>query len=149
MAAFNFADPNSRYSSIAGFGMQVPPAVAQIPQTPVYSFTSPEGITPNNLNFAAQVPAPAATNGLGLNIPSLQLGLGGIQGLANLYNSFAANRLARDQFQFTKDVTNTNLNNSISSYNTALEDRARARGVAEGQTGDQVSDYIARNRLSR
>ena len=46
-------------------------------------------------------------------------------------------------------MTNTNLNNSIQSYNTSLEDRARARGVMEGQSDEQVQSYIDKNKLSR
>ncbi|WVK89989.1 hypothetical protein [Burkholderia phage vB_BpP_HN02] len=87
--------------------------------------------------------------GLGLNMPTLQLGLGAIGSLANLWGGFQAQKLARDQFDFTKGITNTNLNNSIKSYNTALEDRARARGAAEGQTADQIASYVDRNRISR
>lgn len=85
----------------------------------------------------------------GLNAPTLQMGLSGLNTLGNLWGAWQANSLARDQLDFTKSVTNTNLNNSIRSYNTALEDRARSRGFTEGRSDSEVQDYISANRLSR
>jgi len=87
--------------------------------------------------------------GLGLNLPTLQLGLSGLGALNSIFQGRQANRLARDQLNFARDVTNTNLNNQIQSYNTALEDRARTRGVVEGRSPDYTDEYIERNRLSR
>jgi hypothetical protein len=57
--------------------------------------------------------------------------------------------MAKKQFKFTKDVTNTNLANQIKSYNTALYDRARSRAVQEGQTDAERDAYINNNSLSR
>lgn len=87
--------------------------------------------------------------GLGMNLPTLQFGLGAAGSLASLFNGFQANRLARDQFNFTRDTTNTNLNNSIKSYNTALSDRAYARAAQEGRSSDEAAAYVDRNRLTR
>ncbi|ALA45525.1 hypothetical protein ADP65_00056 [Achromobacter phage phiAxp-3] len=87
--------------------------------------------------------------GLGMNIPTLQLGLGMLSSLGGLYGASQANKLARDSFNFTKDVTNTNLNNQIKSYNTALEDRSRSRAIQEGRSQESAQEYIDRNRLSR
>lgn len=85
-------------------------------------------------------------SGLGLNMDTLKLGLGGIQTIGNLWNSFQAQQLARDQFDFTKGMANTNLTNSIQSYNTALEDRIRARAAMEGRPDSYVTDYLDANR---
>lgn len=85
----------------------------------------------------------------GMNIPTLQLGLGMLSSLGGLYGAFQANKLARDSFNYTKDVTNTNLNNQIKSYNTALEDRYRSRAVQEGRSQESAQEQIDRNRLSR
>lgn len=89
------------------------------------------------------------TNKLGFNVPTFQLGLGTLGTLGNLYGAFQANRLAKDQLNFTKDVTNTNLNNQVKSYNTALEDRARSRAVAENRSQASADKYIEENRLTR
>lgn len=90
-----------------------------------------------------------ASQGLGMNIPTFQLGLGALGSLASIYGGFQANKLAKDQLSFTKDITNTNLNNSIKSYNTALEDRARSRAVAENRDQTSADAYIEKNKLSR
>lgn len=87
--------------------------------------------------------------GLGLNLPTMQLGLSGLDALNSIFQGRQANKLARDQLNFARDVTNTNLNNQVQSYNTALEDRARSRGVVEGRSNDYTDEYIERNRLSR
>lgn len=78
-------------------------------------------------------------------------GLNGISGalgtIGNLWNAFQAQKLAKEQFAFSKDFANRNLANSIASYNTALSDRARARGFTEGQTQDQINAYVNANKL--
>jgi hypothetical protein len=79
----------------------------------------------------------------------LSAGLRGLESLAGLYMGMKQLGLAKKQFKFTKEVTNTNLNNSIKSYNTALSDRARARGFTEGQSQSQIDSYTRDNSLSR
>lgn len=86
---------------------------------------------------------------LGLNVPTFQLGLDALGSLANIYGGFQAKKLDKDQLNFTKSVTNTNLNNQIKSYNTALEDRARSRAVAENRDQSSADAYIAANKLTR
>lgn len=90
-----------------------------------------------------------SANQLGMNVPTFQLGLGALGSLANIYSGFQANKLAKDQLNFTKSVTNTNLNNQIKSYNTALEDRARSRAIAENRDQSTADAYIAANKLTR
>ena len=90
-----------------------------------------------------------ALGSLGMNIPTFQLGMGALGSLANIYGGFQANKLAKDQLNFTKQITNTNLNNQIKSYNTALEDRARSRATAENRDQDSADAYIEKNKLSR
>lgn len=127
----------------------------QIPLSTLASLDKPqESIAqPTSVYGAAQIgnpiTAPAQGFQLGANLPTAQLGLAGIGALGSLWNSFNANSLARDQLNFTKKVTNTNLNNQMKSYNTALEDRARARGAVEGQSQDQIDEYINTNRMTR
>lgn len=89
-----------------------------------------------------------AATGLGMNLGTAQLGIGGLGALAGLWNGMQARELASKQFDFTKRTTETNLANQLQTYNTALADRARSRGVVEGQSQAQVDDYLARNRLT-
>lgn len=98
-----------------------------------------------NLNFGQQ----SAADGfkLGMNVPTFQMGLQGLQGLGNLWGAWQSNRLARDQLDFTKRFATANLANQTQAYNTALEDRARARAAVEGQNAQQQQDYVDRNRL--
>lgn len=87
--------------------------------------------------------------GLGANLGTGQLALSGLASLAGLWGSLQNNKLAKEQFKFQKDFANTNLNNQIKSYNTALSDRLSSRGVAEGRTDEYTQDKINQNRLSR
>ena len=117
-----------------GDGYSIIPTKRQSQQTP-------GGILPTGTN--------AGGFNFGFNPDTFKFGLQGLGTLGNLWGAFQANKLARDQLDFAKNITNTNLNNSIQSYNTSLADRARARGIAENQDQSQIDDYIARNRLSR
>ena len=153
----NIANPTGDYSSILGyssFNKQADisgiPGLNGVGTTPLNTGAIPGTSGTPEFQFQPGQGMPGAGSfNFGANLPTAQLALGGIQGAANLFGALNAQRLARDQFNFTRDVTNTNLNNSISSYNTALGDRARARGVAEGQSQSDIDDYISRNRLSR
>ena len=89
--------------------------------------------------------------GLGFNMPTGKLLFNGLGTLGQLWTGFQGAKLAKKSFEHTRDITNANLNNQISSYNTALEDRARARFVGEGrgENSAQEREYVARNRLTR
>ena len=87
--------------------------------------------------------------GLGMNVGTGQLALGGLSALSGIWGAYNSNKLANQQFKFTKDTTNTNLNNQIKSYNTALEDRITARAATQGQDSAYVNDYLNKNRLTR
>lgn len=82
-------------------------------------------------------------------LQGLELGLQGLSTLGGLWNAWQANKLAKQSFNFTKEITNTNLNNQIKSYNTTLEDRTRARGAMEGQDQATMQSYLDKNLLTR
>lgn len=86
---------------------------------------------------------------LGWNTPTLQMGLQGLNTLGNIWGAWQSNKLAKDQLNFTKEITNTNLNNQIKSYNTSLEDRSRSRAAVEGQSDTEAQAYIDKNKLTR
>lgn len=113
------------------------------------------GMTVNSQALGTQTNSlvPQATSGLGsglgLNIGTGQLALGGLGAIASLWGGMQANKLANDQFKFTKQTTNTNLNNQIKSYNTSLEDRINSRAAVNGNDQAYVNDYLSKNRLTR
>ena len=90
-----------------------------------------------------------AGSGLGANMPTFSLALGGLQTIGGLWAAFNAAKVAKQQLNFTKSMANANLANQTQSYNTAIEDRARSRGFTEGQSSSQVDDYISRNSLAK
>lgn len=89
--------------------------------------------------------------GLDWNTETLGIGIQGLAAIGGLYNAFQSNKLAKDQFNFTKEVTNTNLNNQIKTYNTTLEDRALARGRLNGEADPAAyaAAYTEKNKISR
>ena len=93
----------------------------------------------------------AAGSGLGFNLGTLNMGVNALAAIGGLYNAFQSNKLAKEQFAFTKEVTNTNLNNQIKTFNTTMEDRARARARLDGREDVEgyTQDYMNKNRISR
>lgn len=88
---------------------------------------------------------------IGWNLDTIGTGIQGIAAIGGLYNAFQANKLAKEQFAFTKEVSNTNLNNQIKSFNTSMEDRALARARLDGRedTAGYTKDYMDKNQLTR
>lgn len=93
----------------------------------------------------------AAGSGLGFNLGTLNMGVDALAAIGGLYNASQYNKLAKEQFAFTKEVTNTNLNNQIKTYNTTLEDRALARGRLNGEADPSAyaAAYTNKNKISR
>lgn len=138
MALYDFPSLNQMNGSSLGFGLGSPQTPGLMLDTNAgSSLALPQG----------QQAAPGFE--FGMNGPTFQLGLQGLNTLGNLWGALQSTKLAREQLDFTRNVTNTNLNNSIQSYNTALGDRARARGFTEGRSDADVQSYIDNNRLSR
>lgn len=73
---------------------------------------------------------------------ALDVGLGALQTLGNLWNSFQQMKLAKDQFSFQKEAYNTNLANQEMAYNTTLENRARTAGTFNGTDKATTDQYI-------
>lgn len=89
-----------------------------------------------------------ATPKLGLNFDTANLALSGLSTIGNLWAAFQAQKLAKQQFNYTKQVTDTNLANQIKTYNTALSDRAGNRAVVYGDQG-YAQKYIDANSLAK
>ena len=126
---------------------QIPQAVSVLSEAGLPQFANPGGI----------IPSAGASMGIGGAGAGGGLGAAGIAGLAmqglstigGLWAAFKAQKLAKQQFKYTKNVTDTNLNNQIKSYNTTLEDRIRSRAKVEGMSPEMAQAYIDNNRLTR
>ncbi len=112
---------------------------------------APQGIVAPGMNMqvvqAPAMPQTQAGTGLGFNLGTGQLVLGAIGTLGNLWAAFQAQKLGKEQFDFQKGVTNTNLANQIQSYNTSLVDRINARSFMQGDSQETTDKYIADNSL--
>lgn len=85
----------------------------------------------------------------GWNMPTANLGVSAFTSLASLWGAFKGLNQAKKEFEFNKRITEKNLANSTKSYNTALEDKARARASASGNMSkDDVQKYVTLNQLS-
>ncbi|WP_288975514.1 hypothetical protein [uncultured Methanosphaera sp.] len=87
------------------------------------------------------------------NLQNIGAGIQGLGSLAgafgNLYMGNKALKFAKDQFNFQKDLANTNLNNSIKSYNTKLGDIANTRSVMETGSTGKYDNWYNDNKLTR
>ena len=70
--------------------------------------------------------------GLGMNLDTARLGLGGLQSIAGIWNAMQQNSMAKKSFRLNEGILNTNLANQIKSYNLTLDDKLRSRQVVEG-----------------
>lgn len=73
----------------------------------------------------------------------------GIQALGGAYLGFQQLKQAKDALKFQKQAYNTNLTNSVQTYNTSLEDRINGRTADyAGKQGD-VQTYLAAHSLKK
>ena len=84
---------------------------------------------------------------LGKNLGTANLALGAIGTIGKLWSAWQAQKLAKEQFNFQKGVTNTNLANQIQTYNTRLSGLARIRGQMSGADPSTTQGYIQDNSL--
>ena len=75
--------------------------------------------------------------------------MNGIGTLAQAYLGFRQLSQAKDQLKLSKEAFNANLNNSIASYNTSLEDRIRGRTSDYAGKENDVQAYLAKHSLKR
>lgn len=78
--------------------------------------------------------------GLGANVDTLKLGIGALGTGVGLWNSFQQNKLAKATFNHQKGLLDTNLANSIKSYNLQLDDKLRSRQVVESSSDASRED---------
>ena len=97
------------------------------------------GVTAPNMNQAATP--------LGMNFGTGQLVLGALGTIGNLWSAFQAQKLAKEQFQFQKGITNANFANQLQAYNTTLTDKINSRTAQEGGDTADAQAYVDNNKL--
>ena len=89
--------------------------------------------------------------GFSMGLPSfhcaVDLALGGIGTIGSLWMAYQAQKLAKEQFSFQKDMMNANFANQLQSYNTALTDKINSRTAQEGGDTADAQAYIDNNKL--
>lgn len=119
---------------------------AQAAEVPTPAMAPIPGGAPGGVTAGVIVPGQAQQPGMFQQGGALQIGLGAVQTLGNLWNSFQQQKLAKESLSLQKESYNTNLSNQRKTYNTALEDRIRARYATEGRSGE-ADAKIAENTL--
>lgn len=147
-------DYNNVMETPAGMAPLQQNAISQQTMAPVAGATNVAGAAAAGIGTIPGAPAAGAGIGPGFfknadgsfNTGNAQLVLGGIQTIGSLWNSFQQQKLAKETFAFNKQAYQTNLDNQRSTYNTALEDRIRARYATEGRS-EQADSYIDNHSL--
>jgi hypothetical protein len=91
---------------------------------------------------------PLAGSGFGFNMGTAQLGLDGLKTIGNLYGAYQANKLANEQFDFSKKFAEKNLTNQTQSYNDRMADTLNARGFTAGTSKEVTASEIERRKLT-
>lgn len=98
----------------------------------------------------AQKEAADKAGKFGYNLDTAKFGIDALSALGGLYVGMKGVKQAKEQFNFQKNLANTNMANQIQSYNTALSDRATSRAAQQGNMSqEQVADYIKANQMTR
>lgn len=77
-------------------------------------------------------------SGFGFNANTFGNVMGGLNSLGQLWGSFQANKLAKDQWKTQKSVLNTNMMNQIGAYNNQLRDKLDTRATMEGRSQESA-----------
>lgn len=148
------------YSSIAGFGNlggmggqgQSPFPMFDTSSFDASSYSGPGSAIGTSFQFPTASGGGGgglgSAGGFGMNLPTLNGIVGGIGALGSLWGGFQQQKLAKKAFKFQKSMSLINLANQVKSYNTALSDRSRSRGVMESQSQAAQDEYIKSNSLS-
>lgn len=170
MPQLNYVSPYQSAASSFNFGSSYTPdtslvnsvtgnsyldATASLPTLHDQSYWNSQLTDTSNINWGDYTSggsddsgAGSTANSLGMNIPTFQLGLSGLSTLGSLWGAYQSSKLANQQFDYTKSITDKNLANQTQTYNTALTDKATARASMEGWSDAETQDYINKNKLS-
>ena len=119
-------------------------AMAPVSGSPMSGVTVQASTTPG---FTGASPQQGSGPGFWSQEGGAGLILGGVQVLGNLWSSYQAHKMAKEQMAFAREQWDTNLANQTQTYNTALEDRIRSRHFTEGKGSDETDTYLAKHSL--
>ena len=126
-----------------GFGSEVNPAT-------LGTSISTSGV-PSSMGTPADTPDVAKTGGLwgegGFSLDKVGTIIDGLGSLGSLWSGIQANKMAAEGLAFQKKSYKQNYTNQLKSYNTALEDRTRARFAQEGRSAAEEHAYVRKNKL--
>lgn len=142
------------YTGIGGSGSYAPSApVNAVMPTAQASQGVSDSFTPQMAGAGGQVTTPGMAGGM--TTPQLtgwqKFGyvMDGIGAIGGLWGAIQQNKIAKQQLALSRDAFETNMRNSIQTYNTTLEDRIRARYAMEGRGSGEADAYLDENRLRR
>lgn len=75
--------------------------------------------------------------------------MGGLNSLGQLWGSWQAQKLAKDQWKTQKTVLNTNMLNQIQAYNNQLRDKLDTRAHMEGRSQDSADQQYEERKARR
>lgn len=148
-------------SSLMSFG-QMPQV--QAPQMLDYSFGQQGGMPALGMNGAQGLQTGAGYGGMsswgqqgagmgsgfGLNMPTLALGLQGLNSLGSLYMGAKSLSLANKQFESAERFSNANLANQTHLVNDTLQTRIKRIGSGNGTSAaDMAAEYERRKLPTR
>ena len=111
------------------------------------NFEAQPGFQQQQLDIARQAAAPPSKWSTGAStFGSVAQGL---SGLASIYLGYQNMKQQKEAFKFNKEVTNTNLNNSITDYNRRLGETLTNRALNNGQGAGWVSSELSKYSAKR
>lgn len=146
--SYGLGDVTQNGSTFGSWGVGLSKGVAA-PSTPPVSSTPMPSATVNPPTSGPQTPGPQTGEGPGWFGEHGKMGtiIGGVQVLGSLWNSFQQHKMAKEQMSFAREQWDTNLKNQTQTYNTALEDRIRARHHTEGRGSGETDAYLKKHSL--
>lgn len=122
----------------------------QVPPPPTFDYSlvgqgayRPPGVSVGGVGGSYSPP----NSGFGMNMPTLALGLQGLNSLGSLYMGTKSLDLANKQFDSAQRFANINLRNQTQVYNDTLENKLRRIGSFNETPTAQTEAEIARRKL--
>jgi hypothetical protein len=135
MTGLRFEDPTGMLGmGSAGLGV---PTIGDIGKS----------VSQQNWGMPAATGAGPTGSGFGMNMPTLALGLQGLNSLGSLYMGNKSLDLANKQFESSQKFANANLANQTQSYNDTLENKLRRIGSFNQTAQADTDAEIARRKL--